>query len=120
MAEGAGQRAADLRRYTQRATVALRDVDGLDLLAVIEAQQPFPGAVGGGEGVADLGPTQLVSLGKLLTEAFREVGHRREIGRAAVVDPVPQLARAERLGAEIVHFRRQLGAAQPDKIAAFE
>ena len=118
VAEGAGQRTADLRRDAQRAAVALRDVDGLDLLAVIEAQQPFPGPVGRGEGLADLGTPQLVDRGKLLAEAFRQARHRREIGGAAVVDPVPQLARAERLGAETVHFRRQLGAAQPDEVAA--
>ncbi len=92
-------------------------MNGLDLLAVLEAQQPFPGAVGGGEGLADLRPAQLVGLGEPLAEGFRQIGHRGEIGDAAVVDPVPQLARPERLGAKAGHFRGELGAAQPDEIA---
>ena len=45
IAEGTGERAADLARNAERAAIFLGDVDGLDLLAVFEAKQPFAGAV---------------------------------------------------------------------------
>ena len=117
MAEAAGQRAADLRRDAQRAAIGFGDVDGLDLLPVVKAQEPFPGAVDRDLRGRDMRAAQLVALGEPLAKALRQIGHRREIGGAAVIDPLPQLARAERLGAEGGHFRGQLGAAQPDKVA---
>ena len=48
MAEAAGERAADLGGDADGAAVLLGDVDGLDLLAVAEAEQPLAGGVGAG------------------------------------------------------------------------
>ena len=118
MAEAAGQGAADLRGDAQRAAVAFRDVDGLDLLPVVEAQQPFAGAVDRDARRRDRRPAQLVVLGQSFAERLRQIGHRGEIGDAAMIDPVPQLAGAERLGPERGHFLGDLGAAQTDEIAA--
>ena len=53
MAEGAGQRAANLRRNAQRAAIAFRDIDAFDLRALVfgvercKADQPFARAIGG-------------------------------------------------------------------------
>src|SRR5438105_8084280 len=93
-------------------------MDGLDLLAVGKAQQPFAGPVDGGERVRYSWPFQQVLRRELVAEWFRQGGHRREIGGAAVVDPVPKLARAKRLGAELRHLGGERRTAQPDEVAA--
>src|SRR5205085_2374122 len=62
-------------------------MDGLDLLAVGKAQQPFAGPVDGGERVRYSWPFQQVLRRELVAEWFRQGGHRREIGGAAVVGP---------------------------------
>ena len=57
-------------------------------------------------------------LGEPLAERLREIGHRREIGDAAMIDPVPQLAGAEFFGPELGHLGGDFGAPEPDQIAA--
>ncbi len=56
-----------------------------------------------------------VALGETRTHLFRDVGHRREIGGAAMIDPVPELLDAERRLAEPLHHAGQFGARQPDQ-----
>ena len=86
--------------------------------AVGEAQQPFAGAVDRDQGTA-ISPA---GAARSARQACRGTpwpgGHRREIGDAAMIDPVPQLARAERLGAERGHLGGELRAAQADEVAA--
>ena len=96
VAEAAGQRAADLGRDAQGAPVVLRDEDGLDLLAVGEAQQPLAGAVARS---AARPRSRAAPPRSLPPSCSRSVlgqrGHGLERGGAAVVEPVEQLARAQ-------------------------
>ena len=73
VAEAAGQRAADLGRDAQGAPVVLRDEDGLDLLAVGEAQQPLAGAVARALLGRDLGPCHREAGRELLRSALGSV-----------------------------------------------
>jgi hypothetical protein len=41
---------------------------------------------------------------KALAEPLRQRSHRREVGDAAMIDPMPQLARSKRFGAEVRHL----------------
>ena len=118
VAEGAGQRAADLGGDAQSPAILLGDMNGLDLLAIGKAQEPFAGSVDRGERARYRRPLQHVARRELVAERLRQRGHRREIGGAATIDPVPELARAERFGAEFGHFGGERLAAQSDKIAA--
>jgi hypothetical protein len=93
-------------------------VNGFDLLAVGEAQQPFAGPVYRGEALRHRRSAQFVMLGEAVAERLRQRGHLGEIGGAAMVDPVPQLARAKRFGAKGRHLGRQGVAAEPDQMAA--
>jgi hypothetical protein len=92
MAEATGQRAADLARNAERAAVFLRDVDGLDLLAVGKAQQPFAGAVDGDLLRDDRRALEREGLRELGAEVLGDVGHGGHVGRAAHIEPAPQLA----------------------------
>ncbi len=116
MAELAGERAADLRGDAQGAAVLLRNVHGLDEIAVGEPQEPLARAVRGllvahGHGTGE----REVPLERLAQPA-RERGHRGEVGRAAVIDPVPELAGAEALEAEDGELLLELRAAEPDQV----
>ena len=73
MAERAGQGAADLRRDAERAAILLGDVDGLDLLPVGEAQQPFARAVGRGCARVTSGRASDVALGERARNALASV-----------------------------------------------
>ncbi len=92
--------AADLARDAQRAALRLRDIDALDLGALVEAmggrhaQKPFPGAIGGNLFGGDLGARKGKALGELFEQRTRDVAHGAEVARAAVIDPVPELGRA--------------------------
>ena len=80
----------------------------LDLLAVGEAQQPFAGAVDRDCSARDSpAGAQRNARRARSRKPFARVGHRGEIGRAAMIDPVPQLARAERRRAELAPSRRR-------------
>ena len=74
------ERAADLRGDAQRAAVGLRDVDRLEGLRRVGAQQPLARAVVGLLRGDDLRRADLGALGELRAEVARQVGHRREIG----------------------------------------
>ena len=75
VAEPAGQGAADLGRDAERAALALRDVDRLDLLPVGQAQQPLARAVGRHLRRRDLGPGQREALGQARAEPLGKRGH---------------------------------------------
>ena len=81
----------------KRAAVGFGDVDGLDLGAFVagiggrHAQQPLAGAVGRHLLGGDLGPRQSEALAELVEQRPGDVAHRREVARAAMVDPVPEL-----------------------------
>src|SRR5260221_12078104 len=96
----------------------LRDVDGLALMPVGEAQQPFARAVDRLEGARDLGPANDVARGEARAKTLRQGGHDGEICGAAVIDPMQELARAKRRLADISHLADELLAAQPDAILA--
>ena len=97
VAEAASQRAAHLRGDAQRAAVALRNVDGLDLgrprlvPALRQPQQPLARAVDGDLLGDDLGPVERVELFEPGAQLLRDVGHLVERGHAADVEPAPQL-----------------------------
>ncbi len=92
MAERAGERAADLARDAERAAVFLGDVDGLDLLAVFEPKQPFPGTVDRDLFGDDFGSRQRKRGGELAPELLADIGHGGKVGRAAHIEPAPDLA----------------------------
>jgi len=54
--------------------------------------------------------------GELLAECLGQRGHRHELGGAAVINPVPQLARAERFGGERRQLSGEGGSAEPDEV----
>ena len=92
--ERAGERAADLARNAKCAAVLFGDVDGLDLLAVGEAKQPFARAVDRDLLGHDPGPRERKRRGKLAAKLLGDVGHDGEIRRAAHIRPAPDLAHA--------------------------
>ena len=55
--------------------------------------------------------------GERYAEFLRQVAHRAEIGDAAVIDPVPELTRAESRLADLGHRLGQFFARQPDEVA---
>ncbi len=118
VAEGAGQGAADLGGDAQGPAIILGDMYGLDLLAIGKAQEPFAGSIDRGKRARNHRPLQHVARRELVAERLRQRGHRREIGGAPTIDPVPELARAERFSAEFGHFGGERLAAQPDEVAA--
>ena len=118
VAEAAGERAADLARDADRAAILLGDVDRLGLVAVGEAQQPFARAVGRALLGDDLGPLDHEQLGQAVTRLLGDVGHAAEIGHAMPVDPLPDLAGAERLQPGLDQGGLQVLARQADQVAA--
>lgn len=95
VAELAVQRAADLGGNTQRAAVRLRDVDALHLISVGKAKQPFLRAIGRLLVQRDSGPLDDEMIGQHCPHRFRQVGHLVEVGRAAVIKPLPYLTDPE-------------------------
>ncbi len=82
----------------ERAAADLGDVDGLDLhrtagAARREAHQPFPRAVFRDLLGDDLRPLQREGAGERRAHVLGDVEHVGEIGDAAGIDPVPDLAR---------------------------
>ena len=117
VAERAVERASDLRGQAERAPVLLGDEDGLGLGAVVEADEPFAGGVGGGEHARDAGAGDAESRAQPGPQRPSEGGHLLERGRAAMVDPVPDLPGAE--GGQVEPGQRlgELRPAQPDQVA---
>ena len=97
VAERTGERAADLGRDAQRAAIDLRDVDALDLRALVERprrghpQQPLARAVLRDLLADDRGTVERVGVGQRLAQALADVRHRLEVADAAQVDPMPEL-----------------------------
>ena len=87
VAEGAGQRAADLARDAERAAVALGDIDALDLGAAVararrrHADQPLAGAVLRDLLGDDLGTIERVGFGERAAQALADVRHVLEAAR---------------------------------------
>ena len=100
VAERAGERAADLARQAERAAVGLRDVDALDLVRALardlarQPQQPLAGAVDRDLLGHHLGPRQREMLVERRVQLLRHAGHLVEAGRAAHIEPVPELLHA--------------------------
>jgi hypothetical protein len=76
VAEGAVERAADLARDAERAAVALRDIDALDLMRALarrvrrQADEPFARAVGRNLLGDDLGPPSVKCSASFARSAF--------------------------------------------------
>ena len=125
MAERAGERAADLARYAQRAAPGFRNIDALHLMRMPagvfprQPQQPFAGAVGGYLFGNDLGARQGEATLQRGAQFLRHVGHHVESGGAAHIDPVPQLLHPHfslcRRHADLGQRRDDFGARQPDQ-----
>ena len=119
VAEGAGERAAYLGGDAERAAVLLRDVDGLHLPAVSEAQQPLAGAVRRALFRRHLGARQGVALSQHGAKRAADRRHRAEFYGAAVVNPVPELlgphAKAVIRHADILQTLGKLVPREPDQ-----
>ena len=116
MAEAAGQRAADLGGDAERAAILLRDMDRLGLLAVGESQQPFARAVDRLPVDHGAGPRDDIALGQIGAEALGQRGHQGEIGGAAMIDPMPELAGAEGRFADPGELGLELRPVEPDQL----
>src|SRR4029078_4505292 len=92
MAEGAGQRASDLARDAERAAVLLGDIDRLHLLAVIEPEQPFAGALDRDLLRHDLRPFEREGFADFGAEVLADVGHGADVRHAARIGAAPELA----------------------------
>ncbi len=97
--EGTGQRAADLTGNAERAAALFRNVDGLDLDRTArtprrKAQQPLAGAVVGDLLLDDIRTRDGEMLLQHLAHVLGDIRHVIEVGDAAHINPVPQLADA--------------------------
>ncbi len=99
-AEAAVERAAHLRGHAQRAAALVGDVDRLDGVPRIHAEQPLVGAVGGGLVEHHRRRLDRGALLEPRAQRLAEVGHLLEGGGVAMVDPLHHLVRAEPLLAE--------------------
>src|SRR5690606_11227383 len=99
-AEGAVQRAADLARHTERAAVALGDIDALDLMRPLagivggQPDEPFARAVCRYLLDHDLWAFEREMLGEFRAQMLRDIAHIREVAHATEIDPVPELGDA--------------------------
>ncbi len=91
MAEPAVERAADLRGNAQRSAIRIGDEDHFEIMPVGGAQQPLARAVARMLRLDDLGATDHEPFGQPWAHRLGDVGHRREIGYAAVIEPVEHL-----------------------------
>ena len=115
-AEGAVEHTARLARNAQRAAVRLGNEYRFDGIRFIDLEQPFARAIFGGGIAHDHRRIDARRNGQALAQRLRKIAHARELALAALVDPVQQLARAERLLAllgEIALERRRI---KPDEV----
>ncbi len=84
----------------KRPAIGIGDEHHLVILPVGRAQQPFARAVGRDLRLDHVGPADHEALGEPGMLRLGDVGHRGELGRAAIVHPVPEL-----LGAQLGLFR---------------
>ena len=117
-AERAVQRTADLRGNAQRAAIGLGNEHHLERLGCVGAQQPLAGAIARALLREDLRCAHLGLRGKQRAEVPGEIGHVLERADAALVHPVHQLARAERLAAEPRHEALECRTRQPQQVGA--
>ena len=110
-AEAAIERAADLARDAQRAAIGIGDEHAFGFLAVVEAQQPFARAVGGDLRGDDLGPPDDEMLRQQCAGVLGDIGEAVDVGRAALVNPVPHLP-ATHVGLFLRDARRDQRRAQ--------
>ncbi|RMT72361.1 hypothetical protein ALP42_05570 [Pseudomonas savastanoi pv. nerii] len=107
-AETAIQGTARLGRNTQGATLALRDIDGLDTAAGLYAHHPFTGAVAGDVLADHFGTANFGTGLELFAQGLADVRHRVEIVDAEVVNPLHDLTGTEALlpdrVEEFLHF----------------
>src|SRR3989454_12283916 len=96
-AESAVQHAARLARYAERAAVRLGDENRLYRVAAVHLEQPLARPVLRSGGAGDTRSFDAGAEGELVAQRPGEVAHAGEVGFAALVDPVQQLASAERL-----------------------
>src|SRR5205085_8062120 len=114
-AEGAVEHTARLARNAQRAAVCLGNEHRFDGIRLIDLEQPFARAVFGGGIGHDHRRIDARADHEALAQRLRKIAHAGELALAALVDPVQQLARTERLLAllgEIALERRSVEADQ--------
>ena len=117
VAESAVQRAADLRTHAQRARAAhIGDKHGLALDAGPKTDQPLARAVLGHLRRGDFRPRQRVMLRERRAQLLGDIGHRRKIRHAIMINPTPKLLGAHprllRLDADGDQPFSQLGLAE--------
>ncbi len=76
--------------------MGLRDEHCFDGVRLVHPQKPFARAVLGGGIADDHRRIDACERRELLAQSFREIAHAREIRLAALVNPLQELARAER------------------------
>jgi len=120
VAEGAGEGAADLGRDAKGPTVGFRNVDDFDLMPARDADQILARAIRRHLPRHHLGQLDHEMLGQQGAVILGQIGHRREIADAEVIDPLPDLPQPH-LGLLFGRARRhkrlaQLLARQADDI----
>jgi hypothetical protein len=125
MAKGAGERTADLARYTERSAAGFGDVDRLDLGSAVayaaarQPEQPLAGSIGGDLLGDDFRARNSETAFEFAPQRLCDIGHRAETARAMAVDPAPKLggAHAELLfrNADGCKLCGELRAVQPDQ-----
>jgi hypothetical protein len=120
VAEAAVEGAADLARHAQGAAVGVGDEDHFEIVAVMGAQQPLARAVGGDLRFDHLRPRNGEALREPRPLRLGDVGHRVEVGRPAIVDPVPDLLGAQLgllwLEARLLQGGAKLVLRKPDEL----
>ena len=120
VAEGTGQRAADLGRNAQRPAPLFGDIDRLHLMPAGNAHQIFARAVGADLAGNNLGQLNGKVPGQPRPEVLGQVGHLCKIAHPPIVQPLPDLAHAHldltlrRAGCD--QRLAQLFPRQPDQI----
>jgi hypothetical protein len=118
-AERARHRAADLRRDAEGHRRRVGDEDRLDVLAVGEAKEKLLGAVHRRLPLSQRGRGQRELVREGGSKIARQVGHRRDVGDAAAVDPAEDLARVKRLVPAPVERRLEHSAFQIGKVGSW-
>ena len=98
--ERAIERAAGLAGHAQRAAPVFGNEHRLDRIRAVHLEQPFARAVGRRAVPDHHRRFDRGGGAELAAQVLGDIAHRGEIGRAAAMDPLQDLARAERLLAE--------------------
>ena len=108
-AERAIERAADLRRHTQRAAVVLGNEHHLNAVAGAHIQQPLAGAVPGFLCGHQFRRGNHRHRRQFFAQRFGQVGHGFKLIHPRMVYPAKHLLRAKRLFPHVGKKRRHLG-----------